>query len=248
MKRALRWLSRIVGVVAALALAIQLYFFAMIGWYAHHDPSSTSFMRSQMALVQATDPNARMQHQWVPYARISDNLKRAVITSEDARFAEHEGVDWDAVSKAYENNEKVAGNEKAGKPGARTSKRAAARLHGGSTITQQLAKNLFLSGERSYLRKAQELVITYMLEFWMSKQRILEIYLNVIEWGNGVFGAEAAARHYFNVSAAQLGPEQAAQLAVMLPNPRFYDTHRGSGYLARRSEVITRWMGDAELP
>ncbi len=124
----------------------------------------------------------------------------------------------------------------------------APKIVGGSTITQQLAKNLFLSGERSYLRKGQELVIAYMLEFWMTKERILEIYLNVIEWGSGVFGCEAAARHYFGVSAAQLSASQAAQLAVMLPNPRFYDAHRGSAYLAKRSAAVQRWMNDAELP
>ena len=154
---------------------------------------------------------------------------------------------WDAISKAYENNEKV-GNEKAGDAKAGKGARQRARIKGGSTITQQLAKNLFLSGDRSYLRKAQELVITYMLELWLPKRRILEIYLNVIEWGNGVFGAEAAAHHYFGTTAARLGPSQAAQLAVMLPNPRFYDARRGSPYLARRSAVIARWMGDAELP
>jgi monofunctional biosynthetic peptidoglycan transglycosylase len=164
-----------------------------------------------------------------------------VITSEDSRFTEHEGVDWDAITKAYENNEKLAGGK------ARAGRRRA-RIKGGSTITQQLAKNLFLSGERSYLRKGQELIIAYMLEFWMTKQRILEIYLNVIEWGNGVFGAEAAARHYFGVTAAQLNESQAAQLAVMLPNPRFFDTHRQSPYLAQRSAAIQRWLGDAELP
>jgi monofunctional biosynthetic peptidoglycan transglycosylase len=233
----------LIAAAIGLVLLVQLWFFAWVGWYAHFDPSSTSFMRSHMALVAEKNPNAKMEHQWVPYARISDNLKRAVITSEDARFAEHEGVDWDAISKAYENNEKVAANTKNGK-----ATRQRARLKGGSTITQQLAKNLFLSGERSYVRKAQELIITYMIEFWMTKQRILEIYLNVVEWGNGVFGAEAAAHHYFGTTAAQLGASQAAQLAVMLPNPRFYDTHRGSGYLAQRSAVITRWMGDAELP
>jgi monofunctional biosynthetic peptidoglycan transglycosylase len=239
MKSVLRWLGRIATVVVGIVLLLQVYYFVCIGWYRHFDPSNTAFMRSQLALAQEKNPNARMEHQWVPYARISDNLKRAVITSEDSRFAEHEGVDWDAISKAYENNEKVAASGK---------RQGAARIKGGSTITQQLAKNLFLSGERSYLRKGQELVITYMLEFWLSKQRILEIYLNVIEWGNGVFGAEAAARHYFGVSAAQLSASQAAQLAVMLPNPRFYDTRRGSPYLARRSAVIVRWMGDAELP
>lgn len=245
MRTAVRWLVRIVGIAIGLVLFVQLGLFACIGWYRWHDPTSTSFMRSHMALVREKSPDARMEHRWVPYAAISDHLKRAVITSEDARFAEHEGVDWDAISKAYENNGKVGG-DKAG-TGAK-GRRGPVRIKGGSTITQQLAKNLFLSGERSYLRKAQELVITYMIEFWMPKRRILEIYLNVIEWGNGVFGAEAAARHYFGVPAAQLNPSQAAQLAVMLPNPRFYDTRRGSPYLARRSAVIARWMGDAELP
>jgi len=238
MKRVVRGVAWFVAAMVALVVASQLYFFVRVGWYAHSNPGTTSYMRSHLELARETDPGARLESQWVPYARISDQLKRAVITSEDARFAEHDGVDWDAVSKAYENNEKAAN--------ARS--RVRARIRGGSTITQQLAKNLFLSGERSYWRKGQELVIAYMLEFWMSKERILELYLNVVEWGNGVFGAEAAARHYFGVSAAQLTAGQAAELAVMLPNPRFYDKHRGSTYLARRSATIARWMGDAELP
>ncbi len=241
MKIVFGWIARLVTVAIGVVLLLQLYYFACVGWYSHFDPSTTAFMQSHMAAVREKNPNAKLEQRWMPYARISDHLKRAVITAEDARFAEHEGVDWDAVTKAYENNEKVEANAAKGK-------RQRARLKGGSTITQQLAKNLFLSGERSYLRKGQELVIAYMLEFWMTKQRILEIYLNVIEWGNGVFGAEAAAHHYFGVSAAQLSPAQAARLAVMLPNPRFYDAHRGSGYLARRSAAIARWMGDAELP
>jgi monofunctional biosynthetic peptidoglycan transglycosylase len=119
---------------------------------------------------------------------------------------------------------------------------------GGSTITQQLAKNLFLSGSRSYLRKGQEMVIAYMLETMMSKERILEIYLNVVEFGRGVFGAEAAARHYYGVTAANLGAAQAARLAVMLPNPRFYDRHRDTNYLARRTTLIMTRMNSAELP
>lgn len=241
MKTVTRWIARLATVAIGVVLLLQVYYFACVGWYSRFDPSTTAFMRSHMALVRAKHPDTKFDQQWIPYARISDNLKRAVITAEDARFAEHDGVDWDAVAKAYENNEKLAASEAKGK-------RPRARLKGGSTITQQLAKNLFLSGERSYLRKAQELVIAYMLEFWMSKQRILEIYLNVIEWGDGVFGAEAAARHYFGVSASRLTPAQAARLAVMLPNPRFYDTHRNSTYLARRSVAIARWMGDAELP
>lgn len=215
----------------ALVLAMQLYFFVQIWWWVDHNPGSTSFMRQQASALQEKNPAFKLQHNWVPYNRISNNLKRAIIASEDSTFSEHEGVDWDALQKAYEKNSKK------GKV-----------VAGGSTITQQLAKNLFLSGQRSYWRKAQEFVIAYMLEFWMDKERILEIYLNVVEWGSGVFGAEAAARHYYGVPAAALGPSQAAQLAVMLPNPRFYDKHRGSDYLARRAGLILRRMGSAELP
>jgi monofunctional biosynthetic peptidoglycan transglycosylase len=176
-------------------------------------------------------PADRLVGQWIPYNRISNNLKRAIIASEDSNFSEHEGVDWDALQKAYEKNIKK------GKV-----------VAGGSTITQQLAKNLFLSGERSYLRKGQEVIITYMLEYWMDKERIFEIYLNVVEWGVGVFGAEAASQHYYGVSAAQLSAAQAARLAVMLPNPRFYDAHRGTAYLARRTDLILRRMNSAALP
>ena len=172
-----------------------------------------------------------MQHQWVPYNRISNNLKRAVIASEDDSFVDHEGVDWEAMQKAYEKNQKK------GKV-----------VSGGSTITQQLAKNLFLSGERSYLRKGQELIITYMLELCMSKERILEIYLNSVEWGVGVFGAEAASQHYYHVSASALSVAQAARLAVMLPKPRYFDKNQGSGYLQRRTEIIVKRMNSAELP
>lgn len=240
MSRVFRIVGLLVLVAVGLVVALQLYYFAMTGWYARVDPGETAYMRSHLALARDKNPRAQLEYRWVPYDRISDHLKRAVVTAEDARFAEHDGVDWDAVNKAYENNRKLEA------PNAK--KNARARIKGGSTITQQLAKNLFLSGERSYLRKAQELVIAYMLEFWMTKQRILEVYLNVIEWGNGVFGAEAAARHYYGVPAAQLGAAQAAQLAVMLPNPRFYDSHRNSSYLARRSATIARWMGDAEVP
>ena len=241
MTTVLRWIGRLAAVAIGMVLLLQLWYFACIGWYRFHDPSTTAFMRSHMALVRKQNPNARLEQQWVPYAQVSDHLKRAVITAEDGRFVEHDGVDWDAISKAYENNQKIEAASGKG----RASK---ARIKGGSTITQQLAKNLFLSGERSYLRKGQELVIAYMLEFWLTKRRILEIYLNVVEWGNGVFGAEAASRHYFNVSASQLGASQAAQLAVMLPDPRGFDGRRGSPYLAKRSAVIARWMGDAELP
>ena len=226
-----RWVKWIFIVPILMVLAVQLYFFLQIWWWVDHNPSMTSFMREQLSALQEKNPKATIQQQWVPYERISNNLKRAIIASEDANFSEHEGVDWEALQKAYEKN---------------TKKKKV--VSGGSTITQQLAKNLFLSGSRSYLRKGQELVITYMLETLMEKERIFEIYLNVVEFGKGTFGAEAAARHYYGVSAANLGAAQAARLAVMLPNPRFFDAHRDSNYLARRTGVILRRMGSAELP
>ncbi|MFZ6770245.1 monofunctional biosynthetic peptidoglycan transglycosylase [Undibacterium sp. Di26W] len=210
---------------------VQAYFLVQIWWWIDHNPSSTSFMRHQLDVLQEKKPDFKLQHKWVPYNRISNNLKHAVIASEDDSFVDHEGVDWEAMQKAYEKNQKK------GKV-----------VSGGSTITQQLAKNLFLSAERSYFRKGEELIITYMLEKCMDKQRILEIYLNVVEWGVGVFGAEAAAQHYFRTSAANLGPSQAARLAVMLPKPRYFDKNQGSGYLQRRSEVILQRMNSAELP
>jgi monofunctional biosynthetic peptidoglycan transglycosylase len=227
-RKALLWL-----ILAPLGfvLAIQLYFFAQIWWWVDHNPESTSFMHQQLSVLRERDPQAKLQYQWVPYQRISNHLKRAIIAAEDSGFAEHQGVDWEALEKAYQKNLQK------GKV-----------VAGGSTITQQLAKNLFLSGSRSYLRKSQEFIIAYMLEFWMDKERIFEIYLNVVEWGNGVFGAEAAARHYYGISAASLSPSQAARLAVMLPKPRFYDKNRGSAYLARRTGLILRRMGAAELP
>jgi monofunctional biosynthetic peptidoglycan transglycosylase len=228
LRKLLFWL---VLLPVVLVLALQLYFFAQIWWWVEHNPTSTSFMRQQLAVLREKNPNASLQFQWVDYERISGNLKRAIIASEDANFSGHEGIDWDALQKAYEKN------SKRGKV-----------VSGGSTITQQLAKNLFLSGERSYLRKGQEVVIAYMIEYWMDKERIFEIYLNVVEWGNGVFGAEAAARHYYGTPAARLSASQAARLAVMLPNPRYYDVHRDSSYLARRTGLILRRMGSAELP
>ena len=224
-------LLRVVLLAILIVLVIQLYFFTQIWWWVDHNPGSTSFMRQQEVALQEKDPRFRIRYQWVPYKRIANNLKRAIIASEDSHFSDHAGIDWEALQKAYEKN-----NHK-GKV-----------VSGGSTITQQLAKNLFLSGERSYLRKGQEFIITYMLEFWMDKERIFEIYLNVVEWGVGVFGAEAAAQHYYGLPAAALSASQAARLVVMLPRPRFYDAHRGSAYLAGRTGLILRRMGSAELP
>jgi monofunctional biosynthetic peptidoglycan transglycosylase len=226
-----RWIKWIFLGPLLAVLLLQLYFFLIICWWTQFNPSSTSFMRQQLSSLREKNPNAQLKHQWVPYERISNNLKRAVVASEDANFADHDGVDWVALEKAYVKNNrkhKVVG--------------------GGSTITQQLAKNLFLTGSRSYLRKGQEMVIAFMLESVMSKQRILEVYLNVVEFGRGVFGAEAAARYYYRAPAASLNPSQAARLAVMLPNPRYYDRHRSTNYLLRRAGLIQRRMASAELP
>jgi monofunctional glycosyltransferase len=209
----------------------QLWIFLHICWWIKFNPSSSAFMEDRLDVIQEKKPDAELKYQWVDYSKISSNLKRAVIASEDAKFVDHEGFDWEGIQKAYEKNLKK------GKI-----------VAGGSTISQQLAKNLFLSTKRTPWRKGEEALITVMLENVLSKRRILEIYLNVIEWGNGVFGAEAASRHYYKTSAAKLSSAQAARLAAMIPNPRFYDDHKSTSYLSRRTATIQARMRFAELP
>ena len=259
----MRQLVRVAMLVLLSALALQLYFVARVGLMTFVDPQSSSFQRSE-AWRLVVDKHALLwSQQWVGYDRISPNLKRAVIASEDAGFAEHSGVEWDALEKAWERNQRAEArvekiNEQldkrlskggAGKPAqARPPAHVQPKVVGGSTITQQLAKNLFLDGERSLLRKAQEFAITFMLEACLSKQRILEIYLNSVEWGEGVFGAEAAARHYFRVGANGLGTQQAAQLAVMLPAPKRFEKRPGSAYVIGRAGTVSARMGAVELP
>jgi monofunctional biosynthetic peptidoglycan transglycosylase len=230
-KRVLRFAGWVVAAAAATFLVVQLSYLGRVWWWKGHNPESTAFMEASLERLRARKPEARLQHAWVPYARISNNLKRAVVAAEDAKFADHEGFDWEAIEKAIEKN--------------REKGRVVA---GGSTISQQLAKNLFLSGNRSPWRKGQEAVITVMIEHVMDKRRILEIYLNVIEWGDGVFGAEAAARHYFGTGAAALSPEQAAKLAAIVPNPRFYDRNRETRWIQRKTQLILARMNAAELP
>ena len=210
------------GTALLAVIAIQLWFFSHIVYWSSFNPSSTAFMDQHME-----KPGARLRYQWVPYSRISEHLKRAVVAAEDAKFLDHEGFDWEAIQK----------NEQRGKV-----------VAGASTITQQLAKNMFLSGHRSWLRKGQEAVITWMMERTLSKRRILEIYLNVAEWGEGIFGAEAAARYHFGVSAAALGPEQAAWLAAILPSPKRYERGRRTPYLEGRMVTISSRMTGAQIP
>jgi monofunctional biosynthetic peptidoglycan transglycosylase len=216
---------------AAIFLAVQLSFLVRVWWWRDHNPQATSFMEANLERLRQKKPDAKLKHVWVPYDRISPSLKRAIVAAEDARFAEHEGFDWDAIEKALEKNRKK------GKV-----------VVGASTISQQLAKNLFLSADRTPWRKGQEALITVMIEQLMDKRRILEIYLNVIEWGDGVFGAEAAARHYYGTSAAGLGPEPAARLAAMVPRPRFYDRNRNTPWLSRKTQLILARMPAAEVP
>ncbi len=248
MKTFARWL----GLLVVAFLALQLYFVARIATMAVVAPQSTSFQRSEAWRLANEKGSLRWRQQWVAYPQISDNLKRAVIASEDDGFTNHEGVDWDALEKAWEKNAKAearAAKQAPAKPNATPGKTPKPpKIVGGSTITQQLSKNLFLSGERTLLRKGQELVLTVLMENLLSKQRILEIYLNSVEWGEGIFGAEAAAQHYYRKPASQLSAYEAARLAVMLPRPRHYEKLSNSGYLASRAGVITGRMGDAQLP
>ena len=219
------------GTVVAVAVGVQLWFLGHILYWNWFNPSSSAFMERRLETLRVKDPGARLQRTWVPYERISVHLKRAVVASEDARFLDHEGFDWEAIQKA------MLKNEKRGKV-----------VAGASTISQQLAKNLFLSGSRSWMRKGEEALITWMLERTLSKRRILELYLNVAEWGEGVFGAEAAARHHFGVPAAALGPEQAAWLAVVLPSPRRYRRGMLTPYIAGRVSTILGRMPAVQVP
>jgi monofunctional biosynthetic peptidoglycan transglycosylase len=256
-----RWLLWVV----LAGVALQLFFVGRIALMLVIDPQSTAFMRSEAWRVAgqslSTGKDWRWSSQWVDYDQISPHLKRAVMASEDAGFADHGGVDWSAIESAWQKNEKR--QELADKRAEQIEKKLGhkpeaaeaalkkikpAKIVGGSTITQQLAKNLLLSGERNLLRKGQELVLTLTLEALLSKQRILEIYLNSVEWGEGIFGAEAAAQFYFRKPAAKLSAYEAARLAVMLPSPKFFETRQGSAYLARRTGTIVARMGDVSPP
>ena len=223
--------------LAALCAAFlyQIGLLGMVVWFNFRNPSNTPVMQDTLNTLRSDNPQARLAHEWVPYERISLNLKRAVIASEDSGFMDHDGVEWDAIRKAWRYNQRQADLGRS-------------RRRGGSTITQQLAKNLFLSNSRNYLRKGQELILTYMIEAVMSKRRILEIYLNVAQWGAATFGAQAAARHYFRTDAARLSSGQAAQLAAMLPNPAYYDPHGTTAYLRSRRATVRARMPQVAVP
>ncbi|HUG77427.1 MAG TPA: monofunctional biosynthetic peptidoglycan transglycosylase [Burkholderiales bacterium] len=219
------------GTLVIVVVGLQVWFFGHILYWNWFNPASTAFMERRLQALSAERPGARLRQVWVSYGRISVHLKRAVVAAEDAKFLDHEGFDWEAIQKAMVRNE-----------------RRGRVVAGASTISQQLAKNLFLSGSRSWLRKAQEAAITWMMERTLSKRRILELYLNVAEWGDGVFGAEAAARHHFGASASAIGPEQAAWLAAILPSPRRYARGEATPYSAGRTATILERMGSVQIP
>jgi monofunctional biosynthetic peptidoglycan transglycosylase len=231
MTRLGHWTKRLLLALVLLAVLWQGWYLAWVVWWKFVNPGTTSFQSLRLAELRQKNPDAELRHTWVPYERISVHLKRAVVAAEDDKFVDHEGFDWEGMQKALEKNQ-----------------RKGRIVAGGSTISQQLAKNLFLSASKTPWRKAEEAAITLMLEALWDKRRILEVYLNVVEWGDGLFGAEAAARRYFGVSAGQIGPEQAARLAVMLPAPRRYEKNLNSPYVNGRTQVILARMPYSEVP
>ena len=256
----MRVIMRLLCLVLLAGLALQLYFAGRIAMMAVVNPESTAFERSEVYRLASTTGSIEWRQQWVPYHQLSSHLKRAVIASEDATFIEHDGVDIEALEKAWDKNAKAEQKalqalQSAPRPPTQKLLNNAAKpavkppkIVGGSTITQQLAKNFFLSGERTLLRKAQELVLTLLMETLLSKQRILEIYLNSVEWGEGVFGAEAAAQHYYRKPASKLSAFEAARLAVMLPRPKYFETRPNSGYLLSRAGTIAARMSAVDIP
>ena len=228
-------LCQLAVAAAGLIMLYQVWLFLWVCWYSIFNPWGSAIMSQQASILSQRNPPVAIRYEWVSYDQISDNLKKAVIASEDANFVSHGGIEWDAIEQAWRYN-------------TAQSKKGRNKIRGGSTISQQLAKNLFLSNDRSYIRKGQELIITFMLETVMSKERILELYLNLAEWGTGIFGAQAASQHYYKTDASKLSQKQAAQLAVLLPNPRVYGANIGSRYVQSRTRTIQARMKSAKIP
>ena len=244
----LKAISRWLVLVVLALIALQLFFVLRVAMMAVIDPQSTTFQRSQAWQQMSNEHTLNWRQEWVAYPKISDALKRAVIASEDDGFVNHEGVDWSAIEKNWERNNKLAEQAAKRQEAQPNANIKPIKIRGGSTITQQLAKNLLLSGERNLLRKGQELMLAMLLEQFLTKERILEIYLNNVEWGDGVFGAQAAAQRYFRKNASQLSNAEAARLAVMLPAPKRFEKQPQSAYLNGRTRVIMGRMGRSELP
>lgn len=221
------FIVRFILLVISLFLMVQLWVFASLAWWRYQPVDSTMMMR----LDYWSNPSQPIQHKWRDYDQISEYLKRAIVTSEDGKFMQHGGFDWSGTQHALERN-KTQGKVVAG----------------GSTISQQLAKNLFLWNKRSFVRKGQEGISTFMMERMWSKERILEVYLNSVEFGDNIYGVEAATQHYFGKSARSLTREQATFLAAILPNPKYYQKHRSHPDILKRQRMIQRYMRHADIP
>ncbi|MEJ2644180.1 MAG: monofunctional biosynthetic peptidoglycan transglycosylase [Gammaproteobacteria bacterium] len=226
-----RWVRRLVLLTLAVFVGYQVWVFVHVAWWVDHNPTTTAFIQERLKTLRAEHAHVPIRQRWVAYGNISDNLKRAVIAAEDATFVYHDGFAWGGIEQALLRDV-----------------RAGHIVAGGSTISQQLAKNLFLSPERTLWRKGEEALITLMLEGMMSKQRILEIYLNVIEWGNGLYGASAAAHYYYHVDCDRLTPDQAARLAAMIPDPRYFQTHPHNQDLIGATTIIRDRMNEVRIP
>lgn len=219
---------------------------------ALHDqnPATTSLIEARNREARSRGSEPKRVQIWVPLERISPNLQRAVIAGEDSNFATHHGFDYQAIQRAWDQAQKEADKE-AKQEGENDSwlPNMPDFKRGASTISQQLAKNLYLSNERSFMRKGQEAIITYFMERSLSKRRILELYLNVIEWGDGLYGAEAASEFYFHKPAANLNAREAAFLSAMIPNPRtIFNPQVNPKRVARRQRIIMRGMPGVRMP
>ncbi|ANJ67719.1 monofunctional biosynthetic peptidoglycan transglycosylase [Halothiobacillus diazotrophicus] len=226
-----RILTSTVLLLLLFFILIQVWFFTQIWYLRDHNPTSTAYMRERLALIHSVNPHARLDYSWVRYSQIAPIAKRAVVASEDDRFMDHWGFDLTGIQDAFEKNLAEG-----------------AFAAGGSTISQQLARNLFLSPSKTLWRKGEEALITLMLEATLGKKRILELYLNVVEWGNLIYGIEAASRHYFHKPASQLTAHEAAFLAAMLPNPRFYQDNPTSRGLQNRIRAVEGRMRLSRIP
>lgn len=224
-------LLRFCALLVLAFICLQLYLLAQVIWLRHHQPAQTAFMHEQLSELREHSARANLSFYWRDYNSINASIKHAVIAAEDSTFMSNEGFDWQGIKNA------MARNLKAGE-----------FVAGGSTLTQQLAKNLFLSGHRTLVRKGEETLVTIMLSLCLSKQRTLELYLNYAQWGRNVFGIEAAARHYYGISANQLSDWQAARLAAMLPNPSYYDRVGNTDWLLEKSGIILARMPQVAIP
>lgn len=220
------FIVRALLIVISILVIIQLWIFSSLVYWRSNNVETTMFMR--LAYFSDFEP---IKHEWRDYDQISDNFKHAIVAAEDARFLDHHGFDWDGIENALQKNLK---KDKV--------------VAGGSTISQQLAKNLFFYNRRSILRKGQETIATTMMERMWTKQRILEVYMNSVEFGDHIYGVEAASQYYFARSSKSLSREQASFLAVLLPNPKYYQDHRNDAKLQYRQRMVLKYMRDTRIP